>query len=51
MAIASAPPKVASAGLISRAPERTMMMARKVATKAKAAVRRAQIASFEVGSE
>ena len=39
------------AGLISRTPERTTMMARKVATNAKPAMRRAHSASFDIGSE
>ena len=49
-AIASAPAKVAMAGLISSSPERTMMTARKEAASAKNAIRRAQIASCETGS-
>jgi len=50
-AIASAPAKVASAGWISSRPERTMMTARMVATKANPAIRRAQMASREISSE
>ena len=46
----SAPAKVASAGWISSRPERTMMTASKEATNANPAMRRAQIASREVGS-
>ncbi len=49
-AIASAPANVAMAGLISSRPERTMITARNEATKAKTAVRRAQMASRDVGS-
>ncbi len=49
-AIAIAPPSVASAGRFSSMPERTMMTAMNDATNAKPAVRRAQMASFEVGS-
>ena len=49
-AMPSAPPKVASAGRISSISERTMMTARQLATKAKAATRRAQMASREVAS-
>ena len=51
MAMASAPAKVASAGQISSRPDRTMMIARKEASRANPAVRRAQMASREVGSE
>jgi hypothetical protein len=50
-AMPSAPAKVASAGQISSRPDRTMRIARMEATRAKPAMRRAQMASREVGSE
>ena len=46
----SAPAKVASAGSISRMPERTIRIDSTVAASAKKAQRRAQMASRDVGS-
>ena len=46
----SAPAKVASAGSISRMPERTIRIDSTVAISAKKAQRRAQMASRDVGS-
>src|SRR5215218_4302290 len=46
----SAPPKVASAGIGSRIPDRTIRIDRMVAVSAKKAQRRAQMASRDVGS-
>src|ERR1051326_2895163 len=47
----SAPPTVASAGIGSRMPDRTIRIDRMVAASEKKAQRRAQMASREVGSE
>ena len=49
MASASAPPSVESAGTISSAPERTTMIAMKVAASENSAIRRDQMASRDVG--
>ena len=49
MASANPPARVERAGTMSSAPERTTMTATSVAASENSAIRRAQIASFDVG--